>query len=89
MASASEAESRRGALTYVGIHPHLLVVGAGSPIAVPRLAWLGARQGEFIALIREIYRGRESHVRRALKMIYVRYHRQNLPLGHSDMRVMV
>jgi hypothetical protein len=30
----------------LGIHPYLLVVGVGSPIAVPCVARLGARRGE-------------------------------------------
>jgi hypothetical protein len=31
----------------VGTQPHLLVVGVNSPIAVPCMALLGARRGEF------------------------------------------
>jgi hypothetical protein len=34
------------ARTPVGTHPHLLVVGADNPIALPSLARLGDRHGE-------------------------------------------
>jgi hypothetical protein len=64
----------------VGTHPHLLVVGAGSPIAVPSMARLVARRNE-------IWRPRSADEQLSgsintggFKNLFVD-HRQDLPLG--------
>jgi hypothetical protein len=47
-------------------HPHLLMVGTGSPIAVPCVVWYGARRGKPTTAIRgRINSCLESRVRRA------------------------
>jgi hypothetical protein len=68
----------------VGTHPHLLVVGVGSPIAVPYLVRLGARRGE-IRRLRSADQQLSGSLRAGglLKMSFV-HKRQDLPLGYSD-----
>jgi hypothetical protein len=66
----------------VGTHPHLLVMGASSHVAVQGPARFGARQGANRRL-----RSADQHMSRRLnaegfKILYV-YKRQNLPLGWS------
>jgi hypothetical protein len=69
----------------VGIHPHLFVVGVGSPFTVPAMERLGARRGHPTTLRSAGSTDvGESHVPRAFKITIVRYQRQDLPLLRSD-----
>jgi hypothetical protein len=54
-----------GALAGPSASPHLPVVGAGNPIAVPDLAQLGAKRAD--SSIRGISSCRERHVQRAFE----------------------
>jgi hypothetical protein len=81
---ATAAAPEGGALASPSASPHLPVVGAGNPVAVPGLARWGAKRAD--SSIRGICSCRESHVHRAFeKIISVQYRRQDLPLGPSDM----
>jgi hypothetical protein len=67
----------------VGTHPHLLVMGASSHVAVPSPARLGARRGanKWLRSADHQLSGRVNA--EGFKISYV-YKRQNLPLGWSD-----
>jgi hypothetical protein len=81
---AAAAAPEGVALASPSASPHLSVVGAGNPVAVPGLARQGAKRAD--SSIRRISSCRESLVQRAFeKIISVQYRHQDLPLGPSDM----
>jgi hypothetical protein len=68
----------------VRTHSHFLVVGFGSPTNVPCLAWFGLGGKYPATAIRAINSYREAIVG-LIKISYVRYQHQDLPLDVSDL----